>query len=70
MVIFPVFQSIETNYLLNILFIFDRCHNLAVVIAVEYECESTDLTDNFRKQNISTGEIRQSNLNTHADVIT
>ena len=42
----PFFENRQnTDYLLNITFLFDRCHcSWAAVIPVKYECDSNDLT--------------------------
>ena len=49
--IFSAFQNYRNiGYLLNIKFIFDRCHcSLAAVTPVKYECDWKDLTGIFAK---------------------
>ena len=58
-IIFPFFQNYQyTVYVLNITFIFERCHcSSAAVTPVRYECDWKDVP--FLHQNITNREINE-----------
>ena len=58
-VVLSVFQN--TGYLLNITFIFDRCHrSSAAVTLVKYECDSNGIPPTFAEiRNIPNGEMTE-----------
>ena len=66
---FLVFQNHKNNcYLLNIIFIFDRCHySWAAVQRIKYKCDSKYLTVTFSRLKISL--IGNRGLNPYKDAI-
>ena len=54
---FSFFSILQTSYLLNITFIFDRCnHGLSVLALIKYQCDLMNLISTFARLKISLTE--------------